>query len=455
MEFREQNWKDLAVKEKFYDEPDEGRGSIMGLFVRVYPSGIKSWILRHYPEHKGKQKTVTLGRCASLAPGDARTKAEKVKKGADPHPTPVAVHTVDDLLDRFIADTFGDLRKTSADEYIRLFKKKVRAWQWEGKGKKFGEWDIKAVKGEHAAALLTDCRKTAKRSSTIVCIKMHEAWEYAIALTWLGDVRNIWAGQVKPPIVKRKRRLKDAELVALGQRLRTFKDKEELKIGIVLYLLSGSRHSNIVHARWEWVDLDQQVIRVPQDSHKTGDRIQEDLDILLSTQAVTLLKRLKEVQETKRKGSYEGSPWLFPAQGNKLKHRDDLQDPWERIREGQSYEDVHIHDLRRTLSSVISDQGHKQYSDEILGHKERTVGDVYNRTANEVLLAYLQEASDKITGLMDGTIKPSVREVRPTKASTPEPQTSTTSKPSNIRARHSSNLASGVKEWTEDLSEDW
>jgi len=425
MEFREQNWKSLEVKGKYYDEPDEGRRSCMGLFVRVYPTGVKSWILRYYPEYKGKQRTVTLARCDRLSPTDARAKAEKIKGGADPHPTPEAVHTVGGLLDRFVQDKFEALRKSTADEYIRLFKTKVLCWQLGGKGKKLEEWDLKRVRGEHAAALLKDCRETAPRSSTIICVKLHEAWEYAMTLEWLPQSRNIWSGQVKPRITKRKRRLKDEELVALGQRLKTHKEKPELVIGILLYLLTGSRHSNVVHARWEWVDLEQQIIRVPQAEHKTGDEIQEDLDILLSTQAVEFLRKLKEIQETKRKGIYAGSPWLFPARGDKDKHRDDLQDPWERIRAGQSYEDVHIHDLRRTLTSVISDQGHKQYSDEILGHKERTVGDIYNRTSNDVLLKYLQEATDKITGLLEGTVKPSVREIQPTTVDVMESQTAT------------------------------
>jgi len=72
-----------------------------------------------------------------------------------------------------------------------------------------------------------------------------------------------------------------------------------------------------------------------------------------------------------------------------------------RIREGQSYQDVHIHDLRRTLSSVLGDLGYKGYAAEILGHKEQTVTDVYTRTAHLPKVAILQVATNKISGLLE------------------------------------------------------
>lgn len=407
MDFTNKGWEKTPLPErgkKYVDWPDTGRGSRVGLFVRTYATGLRSWVFRWTPKG-GAQKFRVLGRCDSIqSVTDARQLADEFESGKKEPSEASEIVTVNKLLDRHIQDTYSSLRESSAKEYKRLFETKVRHWRYEGKGPEFGTWDVKSVTGLHAAALLADCRKTATRSATILCHKLAETWEYGMTLQVLDDARNIWQGQHKDPINKRTRRLSDDEIVALGKRLRSFKEKPELVIGILLYLLSGSRHSNIVHARWEWVNLEPRKIVVPKDEHKTGNKTQEDLVIFLSTQAVTLLKRLKEIQETKRKAKYAGSPWLFPAVGRNTKvmqHRDDLQDPWVRIREGQSYEDVHVHDLRRTLSSVVADVGYKPYAAEFLGHSEKTVTDIYTRTAHLSLLEILQVATDKICGLLE------------------------------------------------------
>lgn len=182
-----------------------------------------------------------------------------------------------------------------------------------------------------------------------------------------------------------------------------------------LFLLAGMRHRNLSKCRWEWVDLNAQWILIPKAHHKTGKKSKRALQVLLSTHAVRLLQRLKALQEADP--ATKGSPWLFPRPGDKTRSRDDLQDPWARLTGQKAKPDrrrkapvkvvsplfgcgedkeVHIHDLRRTLASVLSDLGFKSYVGQILGHATQGVTEVYTRTSAGPLLAMVEQAGSRI-----------------------------------------------------------
>jgi integrase len=279
----------------------------------------------------------------------------------------------------------------------------VRDWV-DPEGRVFGERPAVDITGTDAAALLAACREGAPRTSTMVAIKMHQCWDYGMTLEILPDKRNIWKGQIRPKIKKKDRHLSETELVKVGERLASCGETEDCIIGYKLFLLAGMRHRNLAHARWEWVDLDHRRMLVPPEQHKTGHRTHKPLAVYLSTHAVTLLKQLKCFQDADK--DTKGSPWLYPKRGDKKGHRDDLGDPWERIRKDQSWSDVNIHDLRRTLASMLSTLGYKGYAGEVLGHAGTSVTDIYTHTAPNELLAMLDKAGDRIMGLLEGRMKP-------------------------------------------------
>lgn len=396
----------------------------------------KSWIFRYEKKFQG-YIWITLGKypdwSIKRATDETSRLREGIRTGQDPRlmikpvsvpvpePAPApAQKTVDDLLDLFKV-TMGELRETTRKEYLRILTTKVRKWV-DAEGRVFGQRPAVDITGEDAAFLLEACREDAPRTSTIVAIKMHQCWEYGMTLGVLPDKRNIWRGQVRPKIKKKNRYLKEAELVLVGERLRACKETEDCVIAYKLFLLAGMRHRNLAHARWKWVDLEHQEMVIPADQHKTGMKTEKALTVFLSKHAVVLLKRLKQIRETDKET--KGTPWLFPMRDDKKVHRDDLGDPWERIRKGQTWSDVNIHDLRRTLASMVSSLGYKAYAGEILGHAEKTVTDIYTRTESEPLLKILDEVGDRITGLMEGTIKPGAKRQGVTVVKSGEPSQS-------------------------------
>lgn len=462
MRFVDKNHKKLPVTGKVYREADEGngmgQGAVAGLSVQVSASGNKTWILRWSPEPY-KQVQTRLGDCDTMTPTEARTKAKDIKEHGLPQEAAAVVKskTVNDLLDKFQEDTFTELAESTRKEYIRFLKTKVREWvaEKDEQGEpvtgapQFGTMDVRTVTGEHARDLLADCRKGASRTSAQVCIKMRECWEYAQVLGWIPDGRNLWDGQVKPPINEKDRRLTNQELVLLGQRLLKSEESEEYLIAYKLFLLAGPRHSNLAHCQWPWVDLENQWILVPWSEHKTGRKKKKPLQVLLSHYAVALLKRLKELQDADE--DIKGTAYLYPAKGDPLKPRDDLQDPWERIRKDQSWEDVNIHDLRRTLSSVLSDLGYKAYADQILGHANKTVTDLYTRTSAEPLIKMLEEAGDRIVVCMNGKLPQPIFNNQPSVPVAPKTIQPTTEVQANELTIH--NIESAVRVTTEMITE--
>ena len=378
----------------------------------------KSWIFRY--SHGLRHVWLTIGTYPKMSIARAEAEAERLRGGlrggldpremvkpkpvrpAAPAPAPVAPKTVNQLLDAF-NETMGELKESTRTEYLRFLRVKVREWV-DPEGRIFGERAAVDITGADAAALLAACRVKASRTSTMVAIKMHQCWDYGMTLEILPDKRNIWKGQIRPKINKKDRHLSEKELVLVGERLRASGETEDCKIGYQLFLLAGMRHSNLAHAKWRWVDLAKRVILVPPDEHKTGHRTNKPLKILLSSHAVALLKRLKAMRDADPET--KGSPWLYPKRGDKKEHRDDLNDPWERIRKDQSWSDVNVHDLRRTLASTLSTLGYKGYAGEVLGHAGTSVTDIYTHTSTEALLKMLEEAGDRITGLLSGKLKP-------------------------------------------------
>lgn len=411
-----------------------------GLYLQVAAkpgkSGVptKTWIFRYTPTeaefrvHRQRAKEpkpyaargqvwLTLGKYPHMSIAKAEAEAAKLRDGRrlgkdvrelskpeslKPSPAPVAKKTVNDLLDLF-EQTMGDLRESTRKEYLRMLRKKVRDWT-DPQGRVFGGRPAEEVTGIDAAALLKACREDAPRTSTMVAIKMTQCWEYGMTLGVLPDARNLWKGQVRPRIKKKDRHLSETELVKVGARLATCGEAEDCVIGYKLYLLTGMRHRNLVHARWDWVDIKHRRIRVPPEQHKTGDRTNKPLTVYLSTHAVALLTQLKAMRDADEETN--GSPWLFPKKGDKEGHRDDLGDPWERIRKDQAWSDVNIHDLRRTLASLLSSLGYKGYAGEVLGHVGASVTDIYTHTSANKLLAMLDEAGDRIMGLLEGRMLP-------------------------------------------------
>lgn len=105
--------------------------------------------------------------------------------------------------------------------------------------------------------------------------------------------------------------------------------------GARLLLLTGARKSEILSLRWEHVDLERGVLRLPDS--KTGAKV-----VHLGAAAAGFLARLPRSATNPYVcwGNREGS------------HLIGLYRAWERIRELTQLPDVRIHDIRHAFASI-------------------------------------------------------------------------------------------------------
>ena len=134
---------------------------------------------------------------------------------------------------------------------------------------------------------------------------------------------------------RRERFLSYSEFSRLGEVLAVIeaegKEPPAAILAIRLLALTGARRDEILTLRWEYVDLERGVLRLPDS--KTGAKV-----IPLGAAAAQLLAAAPRTKD---------NPYVCPGRrpGGRLV---DLQSPWERIRERASLAGVRLHDLRHT-----------------------------------------------------------------------------------------------------------
>jgi integrase len=142
------------------------------------------------------------------------------------------------------------------------------------------------------------------------------------------------------PEQKRERFLSPEELRRVNDAL--IEEPNEYWRGyFALALLLGTRKNELLAARWECVDLDQQTLRIPQT--KAG----RSHTLPLPESAAAILRSLP---------SCGTSEWIFPGIG-KSGHLVEAKSAWQRCRNRAGVPDCTIHDLRRTLGSWLAGAG--------------------------------------------------------------------------------------------------
>lgn len=137
---------------------------------------------------------------------------------------------------------------------------------------------------------------------------------------------------------RRERVLSLDELQRLGQAIRECRREGEnpwMVAALVLWLLTGARLRELLDARWEWVDWQESLLRLPDS--KTGKKV-----IHLSPVALAVLERIPHLDANAYIicGTKPGRPLISPRKG------------FRRIMARAGITGVTPHDLRRTYASM-------------------------------------------------------------------------------------------------------
>ena len=341
---------------------------LKGFGVRVMPSGSKAWIVEFRPNGGGRKvatKRMTLGQITTLNADEARKAARDilaaVRLGQDPardrtqnRETPI----IREFAERYLTEEAGPkLKPGTVANYRIYFQKHITP--------NIGSMKVNAVSSADIAKLHRKIGTTRPVTANRVVEAIASLYRYAATAGVIEKGFNPTAGISAFREVRRERFLTTDELQRLGATLReaetiglpwdTGETKSTAKYlpqpekrlfvfspyvtaAIRLLLFSGCRLREILHLRWEWVDLERGLLLLPDS--KTGRKT-----IVLNAPAMAVLADLPRIN------SY------VIASGTADKPRADLNRPWRAVVSCAGLDGVRIHDLRHTHASFGASAG--------------------------------------------------------------------------------------------------
>ena len=348
--------------------PDKGQAwlydtELHGFLVLCQTSGRKTYLVR-YKTPAGSWRKITLGACAEMDPDDAREEARKVlaasRKGIDPAAELERARqapTVRTLADKFQREHASKLKEGTRRNYQILWDRHILPRMATLKVADLKRADIQRL--HHA---MEETPHNANRALEVItkALNLAEVWGWRDEGT--NPARHVRAYQEQ----HRQRTLTDQELKRLWAVLDDVEQGQQVPAAqlVKLLLLTGCRLSEWLKARWDWIEWDRQLLRLPDS--KTGAR-----DVFLPADAVQIRKELPRRSVFILPGTTGG-----PIGG--------IQRIWRRMRAQAGLGDVRLHDLRHTVGSLGHRAGlnQRQIAD-LLGHRQMATTARYINSADE------------------------------------------------------------------------
>jgi integrase len=393
--------------------------TLPGFGVRVQPTGAKSYVVK-YRAGSGRgapTRRLTLGKVGTITPDEARALARKtlgaVAHGGDPAAAKTAerrASTLRELAEFFLAEHVEAKRKaTTATHYRSLLDRIVLPALGSRKAEQITPSDLAKL---HAK--MRDQPYQANRMLEVISSLYSFAGKRKILPLGFNPARAIEQYPEKP----RERYLSTDELSCLGDAVREaetvglfyeidetkptakYAPKEvhrRTKIGphaaaaVRLLILTGARLREILHLKWEHVDLERGLLLLTDS--KTGKKA-----IVLNAPALDILANLPRVGAYVIAGQAAGT--------NDEKPRADLNRPWRAIVRRAGLTGLRIHDLRHTHASVAAGLGlGLPIIGKLLGHTQPSTTARYAHLDADPLRRASDHIGSRIAAAM-GDLKP-------------------------------------------------
>jgi integrase len=151
-----------------------------------------------------------------------------------------------------------------------------------------------------------------------------------------------------------------------------------------LLLFTGCRLREILHLRWEHVDLERGCLFLPDS--KSGRKT-----VLLNTPALAVLNGLERI-----------GPYVVPGDDPE-QSRHDLKRPWKAVTKHAGLKGVRLHDLRHTYASFGAGVGFGlPIIGRLLGHSQATTTARYAHLDNDPLRRASEVIANHIATSLDG-----------------------------------------------------
>jgi integrase len=400
--------------------------TLRGFGLRLQPTGAKSYVVK-YRAGSGRgapTRRVTLGRVGTLTPDEARALARKtlgaVAHGSDPATLKAAerrASTLRELAEIFLVEHVETKRKqTTAAHYRSLLKNVVLPELGSRKAEQVTPSDLAKL---HAK--MHGRPYQANRMLEVVGSLYSFAGKRKILPLGFNPARGI----EQYPEKGRERYLSADELSRLGDAIREAEtvglpyEIDETKptakhapreahrrtkiapyaaAAVRLLILTGARLREILHLKWEHVDLERGLLLLPDS--KTGKKA-----IVLNAPALAILVNLPRI------GAYVIAGQAAGTEADKP--RADLNRPWRAIVKRAGLNGLRLHDLRHTHASVGAGLGlGLPIIGKLLGHTQPSTTARYAHLDNDPVRRASEHIGTRLAAAM-GDLKPPPGESSP------------------------------------------
>lgn len=363
--------KALKPRDKPYTVADE-----RGLYVEVFPTGGVVWRYRY--RIAGKREKLTLGKYPALTLKNARIKRDEASQAAAMDKSPAKqkqlakqasaeATTVCEFGERFFREIVAKDRQDTTIPRRYLDKSIVPA---------IGTKPVRDVTTEDVRAIIWK-KKDEGFDAAAGNIRgvLKRLFDYALT-AGLVDVNPVLALPMRHvhKAKSRERALSPDEIRRFLLAAFESNIRRQFKIGLHMILLTMVRKSELLQARWTHVDFEQAEWHIPAEHSKTG----KPHIVFLSRQALSLFKELQALAG--------GSELVMPGRGSLTKPfaHNAINNALKVALTGQDIPAFTIHDLRRTASTLLHENGWaSDVVEKALNHTIGGVRGVYNRAEYE------------------------------------------------------------------------
>lgn len=330
---------------------------VPGLGLRITKSS-KSFVMEKRIE--GQMSRWTLGHYGSLTVDEARKKAQennaKILRGENParaRKEQLHAKTFGQLTELYIENQLP--RKKSIRNDQSMIKHHLTSWQ---------NRKITSIKRVEVAMLHNQIgSKTPYAANRLVALLRRM---FNLAKMWgVYSGENPAQGIELFPEEKRDRFVQPGEMPKLWEAIKA-EPNEYIQKTFLLSLFTGARRGEILAMEWAHLTLHdpEPVWRMP--TTKAG----RAHTVTLAPPVVALLQGIPRLN---------GSPYVFPSHRGSG-HLVNISKAWRRIRERAGLQDVRIHDLRRTVGSMLKAAGKDlTLIGKVLNHSQLSTTAIYAR----------------------------------------------------------------------------
>ena len=307
--------------------------TLPGFGLRVYPSGLKNYIVQS--RGPGGSKRVTLGSHGKITPDAARAQAasviDRIKRGEKPIPPPPApAPTMADLAERYLRDyVASQCTESTAESYRCSLDNHILP--------ALGKMPVHAVGRKEVSELHCAMRhkpQAANAAIKVVAKMLSLAMEWGLREHGTNPCQSVKKYRSRP----RERFLTDVEYRKLGRTVTEMEDTGKLSspaaMAIRLLVLTGCRRNEVLELKWD--DIDRTVGELRIREGKTGGRM-----VPLTPEVKRVLDGIPRV---------EGNPWVIPG-AKPGSHLKGISLPWLAVRAEANLEEIRLHDLRHSWAS--------------------------------------------------------------------------------------------------------